>query len=97
VRWPCSYELQDAEQIAVCAAGYTAEEVFQCPAHERTADDDNGKIYLLLKAAGFSEEDHPARIAEGNSVARARSTIDGPHQRSVYRPSIPSRHHKKPG
>ena len=50
------------EQIAVCAAGYTAEEVFQCPAHERAADDDNGKIYLLLKAAGFSEKITPREL-----------------------------------
>jgi hypothetical protein len=74
--WKGDTQIADASylsligQIAVRAAGYTAERVFQCPAHERAADGDNAEIYLLLRAAGISEQDHPARIAEGNSIAR---------------------------
>ena len=75
--WKGDTQIADAshlsliEQVALRAAGYTAERVFQCSTHERAADGDNAEIYLLLKAAGIPEQDHPARIDEGNSVARA--------------------------
>jgi hypothetical protein len=74
--WKGETKIDDAghlslpEQIAICAAGYTAEWFFQCPTHDRASDGDNEKIYLLLKAAGISEQDHPARIDDGNTVAR---------------------------
>jgi hypothetical protein len=73
--WKGDTQIADASrlslptQIAIYAAGYTAEQVFECRAHEQAALCDHAKIYLLLKAAGISEQDHPIRIAEGNSVA----------------------------
>jgi hypothetical protein len=76
--WQGGTDIADAghlllpERIAICAAGYTAEQVFECRAHEQAALCDHAKIYLLLKAAGILERDHPARIVECNSVARAR-------------------------
>jgi hypothetical protein len=74
--WKGETKIDDAghlslpEQIAISAAGYTAEQVFECRAHEQAAFDDHAKIYLLLKDKGISEQDHPARIAEGNRIAR---------------------------
>jgi hypothetical protein len=74
--WKGETKIDDAghlslpEQIAISAAGYTAEQVFECRAHEQAAFDDHAKIYLLLKDKGISERDHPARIAEGNRIAR---------------------------
>jgi hypothetical protein len=57
--------------IVLRAAGYTAEKVFRCPAHEQAVYDDNPKIYRLLMDKGIAEADHPPRIAEGNAIARA--------------------------
>jgi hypothetical protein len=57
--------------LAFYAAGYTAEKVFRSPIpNDRAADGDNEQIYLALKADGIGESDHPARIAEGNRIAR---------------------------
>jgi hypothetical protein len=53
--WKGGTDIADAghltltEQIAIYAAGYTAEQVFKCPAHKLAAFDDHAKIYLLLK------------------------------------------------
>jgi hypothetical protein len=65
----CS-DLSLAQQIAICAAGYTAEQVFDCRAHELAALRDHAKIYMLLRAAEISEQNHPSRIAEANGLAR---------------------------
>ena len=65
-----SCELSLTEKVALRAAGYVAEEVFRCPAHELAAGDDNEKIYMLLKEAGIAEQDHQARRAEGEKIAR---------------------------
>jgi hypothetical protein len=59
------------KRIAFFAAGYTAERVFQCPIlHDRAADADNKEIYLALMDKGIAEDDHPARIAESERIAR---------------------------
>jgi hypothetical protein len=68
---PDASHLSLPERIAIYAAGYTSEQVFERRAHKQAALCDHVQIYQLLKVAGISEQDHPARIDEGNSVARA--------------------------
>ena len=63
--------LELPERLAFFTAGYTAEQVFQCPIrHDRAADGNNAQIYLALMGQGIPEQDHPARIAEGEGIAR---------------------------
>jgi hypothetical protein len=58
-----------SEQIAICAAGYTAEQVFKCRAHRQAGWCDHAKIILLLKEHGLSEQDQPVRT-QGETIAR---------------------------
>ena len=58
------------DQVTILRAGKTAEEFFDCPAHEYAWCDDLGKIAVLLNANGVPEHEHWALINEARERAR---------------------------
>ncbi len=61
------------EQIAVRSAGYAAERVFECSAHELAGAHDRHEILKLLQANGISEEEQgPSLRDEGYKFAKTR-------------------------
>ena len=59
------------DRAAVWAAGYTAENVFDCPAHQTAERADLGQIATLFVAHGIPEQEHPALRAKANKCAEA--------------------------
>ena len=57
------------EQFAAFAAGYTAENVFDCHAHDKAAHDDHGQIAALLLDK-IPHQKHRALIDRANNRAR---------------------------
>ncbi len=57
------------DRAAVWAAGYVAEIVFDCPAHETAGRFDLGQIATLFKDQGILEQEHQALRAEANKCA----------------------------
>jgi hypothetical protein len=64
----CAARLPFIEQLAVCMAGYAAERVFECPAHEHAAAGDRARVLELLK--GIPEDQGKALRDEGHNCAR---------------------------
>ena len=61
--------LKQIDQIALWAAGYTAEKIFKCWALPLAAHLDHGKIASILTKANVPEQDHPALIKQANELA----------------------------
>jgi hypothetical protein len=64
-----SRELSLAEKIALRAAGYVAEQVFECDGDAKASRCDHANIILLLEKHGLSGDDRSVR-AEGEAIAR---------------------------
>jgi hypothetical protein len=61
------------EQIAICAAGGIAEEIFDCPTHELAFFSDGEQILHLLEAHQITEQgEGPALRQDGYNCARDR-------------------------
>jgi hypothetical protein len=61
------------EQIAVCAAGFTAEKTFRHPTHRYAAVSDYNRIRKLLENHGISEGEEAAALrSKGIDCARDR-------------------------
>jgi hypothetical protein len=67
--------LTSIDQIAILAAGFTAEKIFKCPAHEGAANDDHARIALILLAEGIPGEDHWPRVIEAGKCASERLNL----------------------
>jgi hypothetical protein len=65
-----SRELSLAEKIALRAAGYVAEQVFECDGDAKASRCDHANIILLLEKHGLSGDDRSVR-AEGEAIAPA--------------------------
>jgi Peptidase M50B-like len=66
----CPAKLPFIEQLAICIAGYAAEKVFGCPAHENAAAEDRQMVLGLLK--GIPEDQAVSLRDEGYNCARNR-------------------------
>ena len=63
--------LSISDQVVNRAAGKAAEELFNCPAHERAWLHDFGEISSLLNRSGLPADELRPRIDEGKERARA--------------------------
>jgi hypothetical protein len=67
-----AYHLHYMDQVTILRAGKTAEEFFDCPAHQKAWLGDFGEISALLDRNGIRHErDLWLRIAEADERARA--------------------------
>jgi hypothetical protein len=63
------------DQIAICSAGYAAEQVFGVKNHDLASSTDHAKIVDLLQAHGVSEEDRGAALRD-EAHNRARVLLE---------------------
>jgi hypothetical protein len=68
-----SEKLQLVDQLAILSAGYTAEKVFEYPAHALAAINDRARVLQLILSHGFSEKNMAQLFEIRASNARARS------------------------
>ena len=69
---PSPEYLSISDQVVNRAAGKAAEELFNCPAHERALTSHNfGEISSLLNRSGLPADELRPRIDEGKERARA--------------------------
>jgi ATP-dependent Zn protease len=70
------------DQIAVCSAGYAAEQVFGIENHDLASFTDHARIADLLAANGVSEEDRGAALRD-EAHHRARALLEQYKQKVI--------------